>query len=655
MWKPRPAKWLLWAPPMVVLTSLAAHLLNGGALNKDLSTRAVAQLAAIGADWAKPTFEGRDASLGGDAPSEEAIDAAAKALEGTYGVRVVITRARVVVPPPPVALVAPTINSLISNTSIPEIKGTWQEGVAKTLSVILAGKVFKFGTDAELTSNAGAWTLKPTTPLSDGTYDVTAEVSDGVNPPVGTTGPAKIVIDTVAPAAPVFIPMASGRLWPFTLNGTWAEGDAISLVAKLAGQIWTLGKDEALKSDGKGNWSFAPVVDLKPGTYDVTLETTDSAGNISTATAAAAIVIAEATTSTAAAIPTPIVPTPMTPKIVTLASPTVSLYASASPPAAITGTWPEGDAASLKVSVPKAGLAAVLNDGSGALDSDGKGNWSLKVSKILEPGSYDVVVETADATGRKSFDQTKFEVFIKEPMVPAATIAMTEQTPPTIAVFSGEQSPTSITGTWDEAHAKGLKISIPGANLSASLGADAALSSVQGAWTLAVSKSLSPGVYNVIAESTDAAGKTVADQTTAEIYVKTPPAPPTPAPPSSYDCAGVLAKISAIFPLRFEFNQTRLKSPLDLAVNQYAALLKDPRCAAVKAEIAGHADFFGPSLYNQALSEWRAQTVVSTLVAAGVDASRLSTKGFSESVPVDSEKSIAARKKNRRVEITLVK
>jgi OOP family OmpA-OmpF porin len=116
-----------------------------------------------------------------------------------------------------------------------------------------------------------------------------------------------------------------------------------------------------------------------------------------------------------------------------------------------------------------------------------------------------------------------------------------------------------------------------------------------------------------------------------------------------------LAKIGAIFPLRFDFNQTQLKPPYDLAVNQYAALLKDPRCAAVKAEIAGHSDFFGPRLYNQALSEWRAQTVLSALVAEGVDASRLSTKGFSEYVPVDSEKSVAARKKNRRAEIALVR
>ena len=50
----------------------------------------------------------------------------------------------------PVVLVPPTIESLITNKSTPEIKGTWQEGIAKTLAVTLAGRTFKFGTDPEI-------------------------------------------------------------------------------------------------------------------------------------------------------------------------------------------------------------------------------------------------------------------------------------------------------------------------------------------------------------------------------------------------------------------------------------------------------------------------------------------------------------------------
>ena len=117
--------------------------------------------------------------------------------------------------------------------------------------------------------------------------------------------PSKFVIDTAAPPAPAITPVASGIQWPFTLNGTWVEDGATSLTAKLANQTWTLGKDEDLKSDGKGNWSFAPVVDLRPGTYDVTVEASDEAGNISKSVLAAAIVIHEQPAAPATPIPSP--------------------------------------------------------------------------------------------------------------------------------------------------------------------------------------------------------------------------------------------------------------------------------------------------------------------------------------------------------------
>jgi OOP family OmpA-OmpF porin len=47
------------------------------------------------------------------------------------------------------------------------------------------------------------------------------------------------------------------------------------------------------------------------------------------------------------------------------------------------------------------------------LRSDGHGNWTLDLNRTLDPGSYDVVVTTADARGRVAADQTKFEIFVK--------------------------------------------------------------------------------------------------------------------------------------------------------------------------------------------------------------------------------------------------
>ena len=152
MWKWQPGKWLLWAPIMAGLPFLAAGWLNTGSLSKKIADDVTSHLAAAGADWAKPAFDGRDVNLGGDAPSQEAIDAAAKAVTETYGVRTLTAAARIVAP---VALMPPTIDSITTNSASPDIKGTWAEGVAKTLGVTLAGKMYTLGSSPELTSQTG--------------------------------------------------------------------------------------------------------------------------------------------------------------------------------------------------------------------------------------------------------------------------------------------------------------------------------------------------------------------------------------------------------------------------------------------------------------------------------------------------------------------
>ena len=67
--------------------------------------------------------------------------------------------------------------------------------------------------------------------------------------------------------------------------------------------------------------------------------------------------------------------------------------------------------------------------------------------------------------------------------------------------------------------------------------------------------------------------------------------------------------------------------------------------------IEGHTDNVGGDPRNQALSEKRALSVKAYLVAAGVDAKRLTTKGFGASKPVASNDTELGRSQNRRVEI----
>ncbi|MCH7408796.1 OmpA family protein [Belliella sp. DSM 111904] len=73
-------------------------------------------------------------------------------------------------------------------------------------------------------------------------------------------------------------------------------------------------------------------------------------------------------------------------------------------------------------------------------------------------------------------------------------------------------------------------------------------------------------------------------------------------------------------------------------------LKKNP---SVNLEVKGYADELGPEDYNLKLSERRAKAVYDQLVAAGIDASRISYKGYGEDTSVD-KKSADARQLARR-------
>ncbi len=83
------------------------------------------------------------------------------------------------------------------------------------------------------------------------------------------------------------------------------------------------------------------------------------------------------------------------------------------------------------------------------------------------------------------------------------------------------------------------------------------------------------------------------------------------------------------------------------------AILKEYPTANFSLE--GHTDSDGSEALNQKLSEERAAAVKNFLVENGIAADRLSSKGFGESMPVDSNKTSKGKANNRRVEVKLVK
>jgi OOP family OmpA-OmpF porin len=78
-------------------------------------------------------------------------------------------------------------------------------------------------------------------------------------------------------------------------------------------------------------------------------------------------------------------------------------------------------------------------------------------------------------------------------------------------------------------------------------------------------------------------------------------------------------------------------------------LLKDN--PGLKVGIEGHTDSTGTPARNKTLSQQRAESVVSALVKAGIDAKRLSTAGWGQDKPIADNKTEEGKAKNRRVEI----
>jgi outer membrane protein OmpA-like peptidoglycan-associated protein len=69
----------------------------------------------------------------------------------------------------------------------------------------------------------------------------------------------------------------------------------------------------------------------------------------------------------------------------------------------------------------------------------------------------------------------------------------------------------------------------------------------------------------------------------------------------------------------------------------------------IEIEIGGHTDSVGSEDKNQKLSEKRAESVKAFLVKEGIEEGRMSTKGYGESAPVDTNDTPAGRANNRRV------
>lgn len=103
--------------------------------------------------------------------------------------------------------------------------------------------------------------------------------------------------------------------------------------------------------------------------------------------------------------------------------------------------------------------------------------------------------------------------------------------------------------------------------------------------------------------------------------------------------------------LYFKWDEATLEPASFPVLDEVVQALRDSKGSLVRIE--GHADSSGAYDHNQTLSERRAAAVLQYLVAKGVPKERLVSKGFSSSVPRDTNATLAGRENNRRVEFVV--
>ncbi|MDM3289158.1 Ig-like domain-containing protein [Citrobacter sp. Ce105] len=183
-------------------------------------------------------------------------------------------------------------NGQLTNDARPTLNGTAEAG--STVSIYDGSTLL--GTAVVQSNNS--WSFTPTTPLANGSHTFTVTATDAAGNTSGATPGFSVVVDTTAPTQPS-ISSIIDDIGPNTgpIGSNQPTNDARPTLngiteANARVDIYDNGSFVAsVTADGSGNWNYTPATALAQGTHSFTITATDSAGNTSGMSSAAAIVV----------------------------------------------------------------------------------------------------------------------------------------------------------------------------------------------------------------------------------------------------------------------------------------------------------------------------------------------------------------------------
>jgi OOP family OmpA-OmpF porin len=152
-------------------------------------------------------------------------------------------------------------------------------------------------------------------------------------------------------------------------------------------------------------------------------------------------------------------------------------------------------------------------------------------------------------------------------------------------------------------------------------------------------------------------GQTALNVTGTPPALPAPPPPPPPPkeepPPPPPRVVVKDNKVEISEKIQFEVNKATILPASFSLMDEIADIIKK-NSQIKKIAIEGHASSEGDAARNVKLSDERAKAVMTYLVGKGVEAGRLTAKGFGAKKPIADNATEEGKEKNRRVEFVIV-